>query len=101
MTDRSPTPDLLPRFQTPRKLDRAEHGTVGRDFAPVIKGATDIKRSPAGPKDPMDTPTHRHETNNQPSLSTGGGAGRLNDAVKVNSHGGRAAKADYGFLRKG
>ncbi len=97
MSDKSPTPDLLPRFQRKSRFDSKPTG-AGRNDHDIVCGATNIKRSPAGRADPMDKATGRG-TNAQSSLGNGGG--RLNDAVKLNSHCGVAPKADFGFLRKG
>lgn len=96
MSDKSPTPDLLPRFHRASRLDKTEHGTVGRDNAPVVRGATDIRRSPAGPKDKMDSNKSTGGRNFEASL----GAEESGTATHVET-GGRAPKADFGFLRKG
>lgn len=96
MSDRSPTPDLLPRFQKKSRLDVAEHGTIGRNVAPEIKGATNIKRSPAGPKDPMDSNKSTGGVHLEASL--GAGSGSNSTDIKG---GARAPKADWAFLRKG
>lgn len=96
MSERSPTPDLLPRFQKRSHLDVAEHGTVGRDNAAVVKGATDIKRSPAGPKSAMDSNKSTGGVHLESSLGAGSGSNSTDIAG-----GARAPKADWGFLRKG
>lgn len=96
MSEKSPTPDLLPRFQRPCHLDKAEHGTIGRDNAAVIKGATDIKRSPAGPKHAMDSNKSTGGKSFQASL----GCEESGTSTDLKS-GARTPKADYGFLRKG
>ncbi len=98
MSDKSPTPDLLPRFQKGSRLDKCgEHSH--QNFEGIVKGARDAKRAPAGPAHDMDKATKRLHTDAQASLGAGGG--RLNDAVKIASHCGVAPKADFGFLRKG
>jgi hypothetical protein len=99
MSEKSPTPDLLPRFNRACHLDKTEHGTIGHDMAGVIKGATDIARSPAGPKDRNDSASHAMTTNCEPGLGAGGG--NLSDAARSIKSGARAPKADTAFLRKG
>lgn len=96
MSDRSPTPDLLPRFQGGSRLDKAEHGQRGHDMAPIIKGARDIKQSPAGPSRKMD----QGRSNQGVSLESSLGAGSGSNSCDIKG-GARAPKADFGFLRKG
>ena len=50
MSEKSPTPDLLPRFNKACHLDKTEHGQIGHDMAKIIHGARDIAKSPNGPK---------------------------------------------------
>lgn len=99
MSDRSPTPDQLPRFQRRSRFDDAPKGVKGRDNAGVISGSTNIKRSPAGPSDPMDKPTHGHGTNAQASLGNGGG--RLGDAARSIKSGAKAPGVDWARIRRG
>jgi hypothetical protein len=99
MSEKSPTPDLMPRFQKPCHLDRTEHGTVGHDMGSVIRGATDIAKSPLGPKDKNDSASHAMVTMAEPGLGAGGG--RLGDAARSIKSGARTEKADFAFLRKG
>jgi len=99
MSEKSPTPDLLPRFQRTCHLDKTEHGQIGRDNAAVIKGATNIAKSPAGPKNKNDTATHGMGTNAEPGLGAGGG--RLGDAAGSIKSGAKAPKVDWAHVRKG
>jgi hypothetical protein len=99
MTDKSPTPDLMPRFQKPCHLDKTEHGTVGHDMASVVRGATDISRSPMGPANKNDKASHAMGTNAEPGLGAGGG--RLGDAARSIKSGARTSKADWEFIRRG
>ncbi len=93
MSDKSPTPDLLPRFQKRSHLDDAPRGVKGRD------NHSQICNNALGPASPMDKASHGRGTSAQASLGNGGG--RLNDAVASIKSGARTAKADFGFLRKG
>jgi hypothetical protein len=93
------TPDRLARFQKASHLDKTEHGTMGHDLGPVIKGARDIRKSPAGPAFPMDVVSKRMGTNCEPGLGAGGG--NLGDAARSIKSGARAGKADMAHIRKG
>jgi hypothetical protein len=99
MSENSPTPDLLPRFNKARHLDKAEHGTTGHDLTPVIKGATNIKKSPAGPAFKMVEPQHAMGTNCEPGLGAGGG--NLGDAARSIKSGAKAPRVDFAHVRKG
>ena len=99
MSEKSPTPDLLPRFQRHCHLDKTEHGLVGHDLASVIRGARDISKSPAGPAFKMVIPQHAMGTNSSPSIGAGGG--NLGDAVRSIKSGAKAPKADVAHLRRG
>ncbi len=98
MSDKSPTPDQLPRFQRKSRFDSKPEGG-GRNDHDIVCGATDIKRSPAGRASAMDKGQKASTTQAQASLGNGGG--RLNDAVRLDSHCGVTPKADFAFLRKG
>jgi hypothetical protein len=91
------TPDE--RGAGPSRLDRAEHGTIGHDMKPVVRGATKITSSPMGRADPMDKPTHNMQTNAEASLGAGGG--RLGDAASSIKSGARTACVDWGVVKRG
>jgi len=99
MSENSPTPDLLPRFNKACHLDKTEHGQIGHDMASVVRGATDIARSPAGPKNKNDEASHTMHTACEPGL--GGGGGNLADTARSIHSGARAPKADFAHIRKG
>ena len=99
MSEKSPTPDLLPRFNRGCHLDKTEHGTRGHDMASIIHGATNIARSPNGPSCHLDSARKHMGTNSEPALGAGGG--NLGDAARSIKSGAKAPKADSSFLRKG
>src|ERR1700694_1032451 len=99
MSENSPTPDLLPRFNRARHLDQTAHGLTGHDLAPVIKGARDITKSPAGPRFKMDEPQHAMGTNCEPGLGAGGG--NLGEAARSIKSGAKAPHVDWSHVRKG
>lgn len=95
----TPTPDMLPRFNRANHLDKTEHGTVGHEMAPIIKGARDIAKSPLGKPSHLDQNVGKNMFTKAEDLGVGGG--RLNDAVRSIKSGAQAPKADSAFLRKG
>jgi len=95
----SDTPDRMARFNKPCHLDKTEHGTVGHDMGRVIAGATDIKRSPEGPKDKNDRASHATGTDAEPGLGAGGG--RLGDAARSIKSGAKAPRMDWSHVMKG
>ena len=99
MSENSPTPDLLPRFNKSCHLDKTEHGTVGHDMKRVIVGATDISKSPAGPKCRNDSASHAMHTADEPGLGAGGG--NLSDAARSIKSGAKAPRADWSHIRRG
>lgn len=68
MSERSPTPDLLPRFQRARALDKAPKGVSGRDNRPQIVG------NKLGPSCHLDSVSNRGQTDPALVDSTGGAA---------------------------
>lgn len=95
MTDRSPTPDLLPRFQRKRYLDHAPKGASCRNDADIVKGATDIKRSPAGRKSEMDSNKSTGGKHFQSSL------GAEESGMSTHLPQARAPKANWSILKRG
>lgn len=91
------TPDE--RGNGPSRLDKTEHGTVGHDMAGVIKGATDIARSPAGPSCHLDKATHNMGTSAEASIGAGGG--RLGDAARSIKSGAKTPCVDWSVIKRG
>ncbi len=75
------------------------HGGSKHDMASVIRGATDIARSPQGPADRLDRAGHGMGTSSSPSIGAGGG--RLGDAARSISSGAKAPCVDWSHIRKG
>lgn len=92
--DETPTPDLLPRFQTSRKLDHAEHGTIGHDMAPIIIGARDAANSPLGPSRKMD----QGRSNQGVQLESSLGAGSGSNSTDIKG-GARSARVNWGGVK--
>ena len=91
------TPDEWLRGQS--RLDKPPHGLGGTDMSGVIRGATDIARSPHGPDHDMDKASHAMHTEAEASLGAGGG--RLGDAARSISSGAKAPCVDWSHIRKG
>jgi hypothetical protein len=90
------TPDE--RMRGNRDANLAMGGSA-HDMGAIIRGATDIARSPNGPACRLDKPHRASGTDAEASLGAGGG--RLGDAAASIKSGARTQKADFAFLRKG
>ena len=77
------------------------HSTRGgskHDMASVIRGATRITKSPAGPAERLDKVEHGLRTNSQSEIGAGGG--RLGDAARSIKSGAKAPCVDWSSVRK-
>jgi len=89
MSEKSPTPDELPRFNRKNRFDKAPHGEGSRDAQPQIVGNKN------GPHCHLDGPASGL---GQPRSEFGG---NLGEAARSIPSGAKAPKADWGFLKRG
>ena len=95
--DRSPTPDLLPRFHKSSRLTQAGSGG-GRDMAKIITGARDANKAPNGYHCHLDGPASGMGAKvSGGDLGTGGDS--LRDAASSISSGARASKVNWRALK--
>jgi hypothetical protein len=96
MSERSPTPDLLPRFHRQSRLDRVA-APAPHDMGAVVAGARDIARSPAGPHCHLDGPARGMGQPRAESL--GAGSESLREAARSIPSGARAPCVDWSKLK--
>jgi hypothetical protein len=96
VSEKSPTPDLLPHFHRQSRLDRVA-ATPAHEMGAVVTGAGVLARSPAGPHCHLDGPARGMGSARSEGL--GAGSESLAGAAKSIANGAKAPKVNWSGLK--